>query len=105
MNENNIPNNQGGGNDQNRYSTRDLYLAAALITLKFELLGLDFQLEGRHNDPVGYFSFDKTPNLIEAEQRYWRGDLALEPKAYATNMRSLKSQISNALKNPHSGLK
>ena len=87
----------------NLYTTRDLYLAATFVTLKFPLVDINFQFEGQLPNPVGYFSFEKTQNLLDAENRYWRSELALEPKAYVTNMKSLKSRISNSIKNPLTG--
>ena len=37
------------------FSTRDLYLAAALITLKFPLQGTDFSIEGEKIVASGVF--------------------------------------------------
>lgn len=89
-----------GTEPQNVYTTRDLYLAAAFVTLKFPLVDINFQFEGQSSNPVGYFSFEKTQTLLEAENSYWRSELALEPKLYVTNMKGLKSRISNNIKNP-----
>lgn len=82
------------------YVTRDLYLAAAFLTLKFDVLDINFQIEGRKPDPVGYFTFEKTKDLLEAETQYFKGNLALEPREYVGNMKALKSRISNASRNP-----
>lgn len=87
-------------NSNNTYVTRDLYLAAAFLTLKFDVIDINFQIEGRKPDPVGYFTFEKTPELIETETQYFKGNLALEPREYVSNMKALKSRISNAAKNP-----
>ena len=83
------------------FSTRDIYLATTLITLRFTMVGLDFQIEGEKNNPVGYFKFENSPELREAEKKYWQGNLAVEPKLFITNMRGLKAQISNIYKGPH----
>lgn len=83
------------------FSTRDLYLAATLVTLRFYMIGTDFQIEGDKNQPVGYFKFEDTPALQEAKQKYVQGLLSVEPKAFVTNMHSLKAEVVNIYKNPH----
>lgn len=82
------------------FSTRDIYLAATLITLKFYMIGIDYQIEGDRNRPVGYFSFEETDALREASQKYIQGLLSVEPKAFITNLHSLKSTITNVYHNP-----
>jgi hypothetical protein len=82
------------------FSTRDLYLAATLVTLKFYLTGVDFQIEGDKN-PVGYFKFVDSPEIQEAHSRYRQGLLSVEPKVFVTNLKSLKSDVVNIYKNPH----
>lgn len=79
------------------FSTRDIYLAATLITLKFQMLSVDYQYEGAREMPVGYFQFDKSEELIVTERNYWQGSLLIEPRQFVTNMRSLKAQTSNCL--------
>jgi hypothetical protein len=83
------------------FSTRDLYLAATLVTLKFYLTGIDYQIEGDKNAPIGYFKFEDTPEIREAKSRYTQGLVTVEPKTYITNLKSLKSEIVNIYKNPH----
>jgi hypothetical protein len=83
------------------FSTRDLYLAATLVTLKFYLLGTDFQFEGDKSQPIGYFKFEDTPEIQETKSRYTQGLLSVEPKTFITNLKSLKSEIVNIYKNPH----
>ena len=83
-------------------STRDLSLAATLITLRFFMLGIDYQIEGDKNQPVGYFKFEETPQLIEAKAKYSQSLLMVEPKSFMTNVHALKAEIANAVKNPHS---
>jgi len=82
------------------FSTRDLYLATTLVTLKFYLLGLDYVIEGSKNLPIGYFKFEDTPELQETKSKYVQGLLMVEPKTYITNLKSLKSEIVNANQNP-----
>lgn len=83
------------------FSTRDLYLAAVLITLKFPLQGTDFSIEGEKSLPVGYFKFLNTSSLQEAKQKYQQGLISVEPRLFITNMRSLKAEIANIFRNPH----
>lgn len=83
------------------FSTRDLYLAATLITLKFEMMGIDYQFEGQKSGPIGYFKFKDTPTLRDARQKYTQSLLSVEPKLFVTNMHSLKAEVTNAFKNPH----
>ena len=83
------------------FSTRDLYLASTLVSLKFYMVGVDYQIEGEKNKPVGYFNFEESPELIEATQKYLQGQLAIEPRIFITNLRSLKAQVTNIYKNPN----
>lgn len=83
------------------FSTRDLYLAATLITLKFPLTGIDYQIIGSKSKPIGYFKFDDTVKLREARQKYTQSLLMVEPKLFVTNMHSLKAEVTNAFTNPH----
>lgn len=85
----------------NIFSTRDLTQAATLITLKFALTGIDYQIEGNKPQPVGYFKFEDTPRLKEARQKYTQSLLSVEPKLFMTNVHSLKAEVTNAFKNPH----
>jgi hypothetical protein len=87
--------------DKQIFSTRDLYLAATLISLKFRMTGIDYQIDGDKNQPVGYFKFEDTPELQETKSCYTQGLLTIEPKSFITNLKSLKSEIVNIFKNPH----
>jgi hypothetical protein len=83
------------------FSSRDLYLASALVSLKFKLLKIDFQIEGSANRPVGYFYFANTPALEDAVKRYWNSELACEIRSFINEMRGLKSQVTTAYKAPY----
>ncbi len=87
--------------DDTIFSTRDLYLAATLVTLKFALIGIDYQIEGTKPNPVGYFKFTQSESLRLSHQKYTQGMLSVEPKTFVTNMHSLKSEVTNVFKNPH----
>ena len=89
------------------WSSRDIYLATTLLTLKFAILQIDYQMEqpmhGRGQaKTVGYFQFANTEGLRDAEKLYRQGDLAVEPKLFITNLRALKAEITNYYKSPHS---
>jgi hypothetical protein len=88
-------------NGKEVFSTRDLYLASVLVTLRFFNIGIDFQNEGVNRMPVGYFSFDKTPELIAASRKYAQGQLAVEPRLFITNLKALKSQCNDYYKSPN----
>lgn len=83
------------------FSTRDLYLAATLVTLNFYLNGIDYTIEGDKNQPIGYFKFSNTQEIQDAKAKYVQGLLKIEPKSFVTNLKSLKSEIVNLYKNPH----
>jgi hypothetical protein len=83
------------------FSTRDLYLAATLVTLKFPLTGIDYQIIGNTPKPIGYFKFEESEDLRKARQKYTQSLLAVEPKLFVTNMHSLKAEVTNAFTNPH----
>jgi len=87
--------------NENIFMTRDLYLASTLITLGFIFIGTDCQIEGAKNLPVGYFKFEKTPELTKAKNEYTQGSLKIEPKSFVTNMHSLKAEVNNIYRNPN----
>ena len=86
------------------YVVRDLYLAAALLTMKFPVLEINVQLEGMKNIPIGYFTFETTPELTKAVNMYLNKEMRLEPIEYFGNVRQLKSQAISAGKNPFANL-
>jgi len=68
------------------------------------MVGIDYQIEGSKNRPVGYFKFADTPELRKAEQKYSQSLLYVEPKAFVSNMRSLKAKLEDMCYNPHSAI-
>jgi len=76
------------------FSTRDIYLASVLLSLKFSLTGIDFQIDGLKNNRIGYFSFQSTPELAEVEQKFWSRGLAIEPIEFIENLYKLKSEVT-----------
>lgn len=85
------------------FSTPDITLAATLVMLKFFMQGFDIQYEGEKNRPVAYFKFEMSELLESARKRYIQGSLSVEPRAFQSMIRSLKSEIENMKRNPHSG--
>ena len=90
-------------NEEKKYfSTRDLYQATTLITVGFDMVGVNYQVEGDRQLPVGYFQFENTDELVETLKKYRQGQLTVEPRQFSTNLRSLKAEITNVYKNPNS---
>ena len=87
--------------DKQIFSTRDLYLAATLVTLRFYMIGIDYMQEGSKNQPIGFFKFEDSVLLQEARQKYTQSLLSVEPKAFVTNMHALKAEVINVQNNPH----
>lgn len=87
--------------EEDIFSTRDLTTAATLVTLKFPLVGIDYQIEGAKGNPVGYFKFENSEKLTDARQKFTQSLLSIEPKLFMTNIHSLKAEVTNAFKNPH----
>lgn len=83
------------------YLTRDLYLAAVLVTLKFQLLRTDFQIEGSNSKMVGYFVFEDTDTLRGIVSKYQQGLLEVEPRLFVTNQKMLKANVINFINNPN----
>lgn len=80
---------------QEDYQTRDIYLAATLITLRFPMIGINFQIEGTKPHPIGYFVFEQSEALNAAITEFWQGNIVIEPRTFITNMKGLKTQINN----------
>ena len=86
------------------FSTRDIYLVATLLTMKFYNKNIDFQIEGVKNMPVGYFIFDLTDELEIVVDKFWRGEIKVEPRMFVNNLRSIRAQLTNMYKNPHNDI-
>lgn len=84
----------------NVFSTRDLTLAATLVTHRFLMIGIDLQIEGTQKRPVGYFRFERTKELDDVHRQYSQGMLSVEPKLFMTHIHGLKADVENAYKNP-----
>jgi len=83
----------------NFYSTRDIELAATLLTLKFPMTNIDYQIEG--DKLVGYFGFEENEDLYKTIKKYREDDIVVEPKSNFSNLKYLKSETNNSRRNPH----
>jgi hypothetical protein len=86
--------------EKKEFSTRDLYLASTLVTLHFPMIGIDFQIEGIKPKGIGYFKFEDTIELHNARSQYNQGMITVEPRAYISNLQSLKAEVVNMQNNP-----
>jgi len=82
------------------YSTKDITLASTLVTLKFYMEGVDYQLEGQKVSPICYFKFKNSQSLQDAIKQYMQSLIAVEPKTFMTNLRGLKAEVDNFKSNP-----
>lgn len=69
------------------YSTSDLALAAA-ISIYYPVIKID-----KKNPKKVFFIFQKDKNLEDLIEKYWRGDLRLEPKQYFNCLKNLKNRL------------
>ena len=74
------------------HSTPDLPMAAAISICFGNPEAID-----RDPDDFSkvYFVFKRERGLDEFLERYWRGQIAVEPQAYASKLRELKARIHN----------
>ena len=89
---------------QELFSTRELALAAALQSLKFLVVNIDYQYEADKERPIGYFKFAATKELKEAIAQYRAGKMLVDPRSFMFSYHELKSQTTGFYKSP-SGLK
>lgn len=83
--------------EEKYFSTRDLTLAAVLVTKFQQITNIDQQIEG-DKGPVGYFSFKDTQDLRDLIADYREGNIRVEPKNFTTNVRWIKSEVNNIMK-------
>lgn len=78
------------------FSTKDIGLAASLCSFQHSVLRLDLQFEGKKVSPVGYFKFERTPDLEKLVTSYNMGNLLVKPQDYHAALRNLKSLVAGA---------
>lgn len=88
-------------NEPKMFSTRDLSLAATLMSGKFKLAGINYQIEGLHPKQIGYFCFIETEALTNHIGKYLCGEVLVEPREFTNNMRTLKAEVVGTYKNPN----
>lgn len=88
-------------NEPKMFSTRDISLAAALMSTNFKLAGINYQIEGLHPKQIGYFYFVETQALTNQIGKYLQGDVLVEPREFTNNIRTLKAEVVGTYKNPN----
>ena len=73
---------------QDFFRTADLALCGALCVLGFVVNEVD-RTEVRRS----VFIFESSDELRETIDRYWRGELRVEPQAYFNQLKVLKARI------------
>jgi len=88
--------------DEKVYVTKDLYEAAALVSVGIRETGIDIQKEGSDARQIGYFRFAPSEKLDAALTDYASGKLLVEPRLYSANVKRLKSSVSTSFRAPRS---
>ena len=70
------------------YTTTDLGLSAALLTVGFELVSLNKQ-----NPNKVVFIFSRKTGIDKTIKSYWNGDLKVDAQGYFNAIKRLKNQI------------
>ena len=70
------------------WSTPDLQMASTLVTAGFPV----FYLQENEQDQT-YFIFERTAELEEAADKYWRDELSLNPRRLFSEYRDLKTRL------------
>lgn len=73
--------------ENNLYRTTDLALATA-ISLFYPIEAID-----RQNPRKAYFVFKRERGLNELIEKYWRGELRVDPKTYFYALREIKARL------------
>jgi hypothetical protein len=74
------------------YKASDLGLASALLSLSFDMLSMEDEIDTRGR-PRKVFLFRDSDDLQEIVNKYWSSELRLEPQKLMTALRSLKSRM------------
>lgn len=70
------------------FRSADLALAAALCVVGFVIEEIEKTVTGR-----AVFIFNDTPELQASVDKYWRGEMVVDPQAYFNQLKILKSRI------------
>ena len=74
--------------NQEEFSTFDLGLATVLVTLEYELLGLD-----KSNPKKVCFMFRREKNIEQTMNDYWGDKIKLPAQTLFNNQKMLKNRI------------
>ena len=77
------------------FTTRDIILASTLLCLKFFLTNTSYEVGGDRRGPTLLFSFENTPILRDAINKYIQNMLAVEPKQFMAHLKALKASVNN----------
>jgi hypothetical protein len=73
--------------EKNLFRTSDLALATT-ISLFYPIEAIDKQ-----NPHKAYFIFKREEGLDELIEKYWRGELRVEPKTFFNQLRVIKARL------------
>ena len=73
--------------EHNLYKTADLGLATTL-SLSFPIIAID-----RNNPRKVLFVFNQPEELISFVDRYWRGEVVVEPQLFTNQLKNIKTRI------------
>jgi hypothetical protein len=69
------------------FRTSDLALATT-ISLFYPIEAID-----KHNPRKAYFVFKREEGLDELIEKYWKGELRIEPKTFFNQLRIIKARL------------
>lgn len=73
------------------WKTRDIYLAATLITLNYPIKRITT------SDGKAYFWFEKSDQISVAKKLFWEERHRVEPRRLLNNLKGLKGRIYELL--------
>jgi len=73
--------------EQKLYKTADLGLATTL-SLSFPIESID-----RSNSRKVLFLFNQSDELIDFVDKYWRGEIRVEPQLFTNQLKNIKTRI------------
>jgi hypothetical protein len=73
------------------YRVTDLGLASTLSALNYDVVTIE---EESHNRRA--FMFADTEDLQDSIQKYWKGELRIEPQKLLSSFRTIKARIYNS---------
>lgn len=79
-------------------SIKDICIAATLVTLGAECVGVDVEWKGKKSVPTGFFVFDATPAVRDVIAACDRRDpgLKVSPWSFIEEYKGLKKRVERA---------